>query len=55
MLLMITLLIIYFRVPDFDIALIRLDHPATLILDDFVTPVLPVCLHPPLIPSLETK
>jgi hypothetical protein len=38
-------------VPDFDVALIRLDRFATLITDDFETPVLPVCLSPPVSPS----
>ena len=42
-------------IPDFDIALIRLDRWATLIGDDFASLVMPVCLEPPLIPTIETK
>ena len=44
-----------FSIPDFDIALIRLDRWATLIGDDFASLVMPVCLEPPAIPTIETK
>jgi hypothetical protein len=48
-------LITFYSIPDFDIALIRLDRWATLIGDDFASLVMPVCLEPPVTPTLETK
>ena len=42
-------------VPDFDIALVRLDRLATLISDDFASLVLPVCLEPPVVTTSDTK